>query len=130
MTWNDYTVNPKVILGYYNNAPSLTGVEDHRIFLLRDGPDAEITFQPQHFPDKPSRKWLTESNTCQITIRASGITEFEMTNWTVRNIGDIAIVPIGGGMEVRFNGLMRFKIRCDCVDVSKVTGYVIEKNST
>lgn len=123
MNWNDYTLNPKVILGYYTEAPSLTNVEIHRLTLLRDAAMVEMVLEPTQFPDKHSKRWPVGSNACQITLRAMDVTQLEMRGWATTIIGNLSIEPDDGGFVIGFEGVVSLKIRCPFIDVSRVTGY-------
>lgn len=124
MNWNESTINPKVILGYYDSAPSLEHVEIHRISLMRDGPMAEITFDVGSFPERPSRKWPPGANTCQITVRAFGLIEAELTRWSNQSSGTLNVGVVQGGIEIAFSGESKFRLLCSHLDVAGVTGYV------
>ena len=124
MNWNESTLNPKVILGYYENAPSLKSVVLHRVSLLRDGPTAEIVFEVTEFPEKPSSKWSASANACQITIRAIGIHVVELSHWGTGISGELEIKPAKGGVEISFTGEAKFRFLCTHIDVANVSGYV------
>ncbi|GAB3361726.1 Imm50 family immunity protein [Lysobacter tyrosinilyticus] len=126
MDWNQITFNPKVILGYYSVAPSLKNVCVHRISLHRDGPSAEITFEPQDFPDKPSSKWPESANTCQILIRAFAVTQVDVRRWGTGVSGDLEISRTSSGIEVVLSGEGAFRLVCSELDVVSVVGYVSE----
>ncbi len=124
MNWNDNTLNPKVIAGYYKSAPSLKLVNLHRVSLLRDGPVAEIVFDVSDFPEKPSSKWPAGANTCQITLRALGVSEVELTSWSAESSGSFEIESVRGAVEIRFIGEAKFRFLCSHLDVVGVSGYV------
>jgi hypothetical protein len=126
MNWNDYTLNPKVVLGYYEAAPSLAGAEIHRISLLRDGPTAEIVFEPTEFPKKPSKRWSVGSNTCQIVIHAIGLSEVSISCWSPSAIGDLVVLPTPSGIAVSFSGGGEFQLLCSHLYVVGLSGYINE----
>lgn len=124
MNWNENTLNPRVVLGYYDTAPSLNSVEVHRVSLLRDGPTAEIVFDVDNFPERPSPKWPLGANTCQITIRAIGITEVDISRWGTGVLGDLEISSGNGMVEIAFSGQGKFRFLCSHLDVASVSGYI------
>ena len=124
MNWNESTLNPKVLLGYYDAAPSLKGVQVHRVSLLRDGPTAEIVFDVDSFPERLSPKWPRGANTCQITIRAIGITEVNISRWGTGVLGDLEIGLENGIVEIAFSGQGKFRFLCSHLDVASVSGYI------
>lgn len=126
MDWNQLTSNPKVVLGYYSVVPNLRDVCIHRISLHRDGPTAEITFEPHDYPDKPSSKWPDEANTCQILLRAIGVTQVDINRWGTGLHGDLEIHRLPDGIEVIFSGEGAFRLVCAVLDVASVVGYISE----
>lgn len=124
MNWNESTLNPKVLLGYYEQAPSLEQVELHRISLLRDGPTAEIVFDVSTFPEKPSSKWPSGANTCQIVIRAIGLSQVELTKWATQCSGRLEVNPAQGALELVFSGAAKFRFLCSHIEVAGVSGYI------
>lgn len=124
MSWNDLTLNPKVILGYYTQAPSLENVEIHRISLGRDAAFAEIILEPTAFPERLSPKWPTGSNTCQITLRAIDISALEIYGWGSNVFGNLTIAKESNGLFISFEGNVKFKVSCSCIDITKVSGYI------
>lgn len=124
MNWNDHTLNPKVLLGYYDEAPSLQRIVIHRVSLLRDGPTAEIVFDVGELPQRRSPKWPEGCNTCQITLRASGLTEVDVTQWGTGVVGELTVQPIPSGLELGFEGEARFRFVCSHLQVAGVAGYV------
>lgn len=124
MNWNEKTLNPKVILGYYDKAPSLRSVEIHRVSLLRDGPMAEIVFDVAEFPERPSPKWPLGANICQITIRPIGISKVEITRWGTGVVGDLEIKSAQGLVEISFSGEGNFRFLCSHIDITSVSGYI------
>ncbi|MCL4409460.1 MAG: immunity 50 family protein [Gammaproteobacteria bacterium] len=128
MNWNDNTLNPKKILGYFENVPSTKHVQLHRLVFLRDGPAAEITFDLTEFPQNPSSKWPMGANTCQITIRALGLSEVSLTRWGTGVSGELAINKVSGALEVSFSGEGHFKLLCSHVDIVSVSGYINNQN--
>lgn len=124
MNWNEHTLNPRVVLGYYDAAPSLKSVEVHRVSLLRDGPTAEIVFDVDSFPERPSSKWPLGADTCQITIRAIGITEVDISRWGTGVLGDLEIDSENESVEIAFSGQGKFRLLCSHLDVVSISGYV------
>ena len=124
MDWNKYTLNPRVLLGYFDSAPSLQHVQLHRVSLSRDGPVAEIVFDVGEFPQKPSPRWPAGANTCQITLHAIGLEEVELTQWGTGISGTIDVRRVEGGVEISFTGEGKFRFRCSQLAVSSVSGYI------
>lgn len=127
MNWNDYTINPKVILGYYLSAPELGEVDLHALSFLRDGPVAEIVLDVAQFPEKPSHRWPSEANTCQITLRAIGLSEVEVSSWSSNSSGAMTIESQNNAIRISFAGQSRFVLCCSHLYVAGVSGYVNEK---
>lgn len=123
MGWNDLTDNPKVLLGYFDRVPTLSHVVLHRLTLLRDGPTVEIVVEVPEFPDRVSKKWPADADTCQITISASDISEIEITKWGTGVHGELTISGGPGSIQVCFSGEAEFKFRSSYVDVRGVTCY-------
>ena len=126
MTWNNLTLNPKVMLGYYDQVPTLKDVEIVRINLLQDGPTAEIVFEPKEFPTTRSSKWPAGANACQITLRAFALSEIAILHWTTSVIGDLKISAVPQGVEVLFQGKGSLRFVCLHIDVAKVIAYLKE----
>jgi hypothetical protein len=127
MNWNDLTLNPKVILGYYEAGPSLKKVDLHRVSLLRDGPTAEIVFEVDEFPQKPSPRWPSGANACQITLRAIGLCEVELRQWGTGVSGELEIKPLPDGIKICFSGEGAFRFKCSHVDVASISAYIRER---
>lgn len=127
MDWNALTHNPRTLLGYYDAAPSLEQVALHRVTLLRDGPTAEIVFNASTFPQRPSPRWPQGANTCQITLRAIGVSSVALDAWSTNPVGELRIVSAQGALEVAFNGAGRFRLVCLHLDVAHVSGYVSDR---
>lgn len=125
--WNEKTLNPNVILGYFDKAPNLRGVEIRHVSLLSDGPMAEIVLDVGEFPERPSSKWPAGANTCQITIRAIGISEVEIDRWGSEVVGNLDIKSTQGKTEILFAGEGRFRLLCSHIDVVKVSGYLSKR---
>jgi hypothetical protein len=127
MDWNQLTLNPKLLRGYYTIPPSLRGICVHRISLLRDGPSVEIVFEPQAFPDKPSPRWPAAANTCQILLRAISVDRVDLNRWGTGVFRDLEIGQTPERIELVLSGEGSLRLSCDALDVVSVTGYLSER---
>jgi hypothetical protein len=123
MDWNQLTLNPRVVLGYYSTAPSLENICVHRISLHRDGPSVEITFEPREFPDKPSSRWPGGANACQILIRANAVSQVDIHRWGTGVSGDLQVSRVADGIEVVLSGEAALRLECSDLEVVSVVGY-------
>jgi len=123
MSWNDLTLNPKVVLGYFNQPPSIDRIEIYRLVLNRDASCLEIVFEPSTFPENPSPKWPVGSNTVQITLRTIGISQLELNGWSNNIFGSLSISKVDGAISLAFEGQIKLKVICSYLDVTKVSGY-------
>jgi hypothetical protein len=96
----------------------------HCVTLHRDGPIAEIEFEPAEFPSKPSPKWPAGSNACQIIIRAIGLSKIDFSRWGTGVVGNIEIKAVQGGLEISFAGEGEFRFISSHIDVFKVSAYI------
>lgn len=124
MNWNELTLNPKVILGYFTQPPSLENVEIHQLRLSRDSATAEIVFEPAAFPERTSKKWPSGANTCQITLRAIEVSALYLSGWGSNIFGTLALSKEGSGLSISFEGPVNFKVSCSFADISQVSGYI------
>lgn len=123
MDWNQLSINPKTLLGYYSSAPSLNGVTLFTLSLSRDGPCAELVIEPRVFLEQPSTRWPAGSNTCQITLRAIGLTKISVDAWGTGVHGDLQIEPNGEGLMLTFRGDASFQVWFHHLQVVHVVGY-------
>ena len=123
MSWLQHTQNPKALLGYYGQAPSLDNVTLHSLALRRDGPTAELVLDLEQFPAKPSTRWPAESNTCQVTLQAVGVERVTVRHWGTGVLGTLEVTARSGFIKLSFTGQARFELACLQVSISKVSGY-------
>lgn len=124
MSWNDLTLNPKILLGYFDHVPSLDGIEIQSISLQPMGPCMEIVFEPAKFPERPSARWHAGSNRCQITLRAIGVTGLEISGWDSQVGGNLAVTQSSQGISLLFEEQTRFRVSCDFIDIANVADYI------
>ena len=124
MSWNDLTLNPRVILGYYSAPPELDDVEVLSLSLRRDGPLLEMVVGLPSFPDRPSPRWEASANTVQATFRFFGLREVSITGWGTSNVGHLSISPVAGGMRFEFrSGAASCVGASDFFDIEGVSAY-------
>jgi Immunity protein 50 len=130
MNWNDLTANPKVILGYFHEAPSLKNVEIFRLNLNRDASSFDIVFEPTTFPERASKKWPVGANTAQITLRLSEVSSIVLNGWASNVFGDLSVVKDHEFLSVTFVGTTVFEAVCTDFEVTQVVGYRKLRNET
>lgn len=123
MNWNDLTFNPKVILGYFDEAPSIENIEIFRVVLSRDASTVEIVFEPTTFPERAPKKWPIGANAAQITLRLSEVSSLLINGWASNVLGDLIVVQVRDLIAVTFIGDVVFEAECACVEVTQVVGY-------
>lgn len=124
MSWLNFIENPKTVLGYFDEAPSIESVTAHSLVLRRDGPVAALVFDLIQYPSRPSPRWPEGSNTCQITIDAIGLESVKLSAWGTGVVGRIEIERIDQNVRLSFSGDATFQITCACLRIACVMGYL------
>lgn len=104
MSWNDLSLNPRVVLAYYSEPPALESVEVHSVKLHRDGPTLEAMVELPDFPDKPSHRWHPSSNAARASLRFFGVQNLRVEGWQATNVGRWIIEPNSAGVKFEFRG--------------------------
>jgi len=125
MTWIDCLDNKLPVESFYAVAPSLTDVRLHEVRLHQDGPRVSLRIDLNDFPDNPPRKWaIGKFNRAQLTLVLIDIIDFQMTGWSLNNIGTFVLSSVSGGIHVKFIG---HSLLIDCmarfIEAEKISGY-------
>jgi Immunity protein 50 len=123
MNWNDFTLNPKAILGYFDAPPDLKNVEIFRVTLSRDASTMEIVFEPRTFPERTSKKWPAGANAVQITLRLSEVSSLVLNGWANNVLGDLSVIKEGKNLAVTFVGTTIFEAVCASLEVTNICAY-------
>jgi|688.fasta_scaffold288525_2 hypothetical protein len=125
MTWIDYLGNKLAVDSVYSAAPSLVDVRLHEVRLHQDGPRVSLRLDLNDFPDNPPRKWVVgKFNRTQLTLVLIDISDFQMTGWSLNNIGDLTFDKCNVGIRVKFAGpSLRIECTARFIEVEKISGY-------
>ena len=126
MNWNDLTLNPKVIAGYYDRVPCLAKVEIFKLVLNRDASKLTIVFEPDRFPERPSQRWPLGANAVQVSMSAFGVKELEIHGWGSNIVGELSLEKQGPLIGINFEGPAQFRAVTEFIQVDKVVGYCSE----
>jgi hypothetical protein len=128
VSWNELSLNPRVILGYYSAPPELEAVEAHSFLLHRNGPTLEMVVEMATFPDRRSPRWEATANAAQARFRFFGLREVRIEGWGTSNVGRLSMSPHAGGVRFEFLGG-----GASCVGVSEhfdITGVSVYTKET
>ena len=125
MTWIDCLDNKLPVESFYSVAPLLTDVRLHEVRLHQDGPRVSLRIDLNEFPDNPPRKWVIgKFNRAQLTLVLIDIIDFQLTGWSLNNIGNFVLDSVSGGIQVKFIG---HSLLIDCtarfIEAEKISGY-------
>ena len=125
MTWIDCLDNKLPVESFYSVAPLLTDVRLHEVRLHQDGPRVSLRIDLNEFPDNPPRKWVIgKFNRAQLTLVLIDIIDFQLTGWSLNNIGNFVLDSFSGGIHVKFIG---HSLLIDCtarfIEAEKISGY-------
>ena len=79
----------------------------------------------QGFPENPPQKWAVgKFNRAQLTLVLIDITDFQMTGWSLDNIGELTLDKYSVGIRVKFTG-QSLQIECTTrfIEVETISGY-------
>lgn len=124
MSWFALLENPQALLAYYESAPQLAETTVHSLTFRRDGPVAELVFEPSVFPSSPSPRWPEGANRCQITLKIVGLSAVELSRWGTGVLGHLSISKQPHGVTLEFSGDAEFRLHGGWLYVEKVAGYV------
>src|SRR4051812_39428731 len=66
MGWSNLLRNPRALLAYYGEEPSLTRFDLHELVYDRDGPTLHVRGNLQQFASNPSTRWDPACNVVQL----------------------------------------------------------------
>lgn len=125
MTWIDCLGNKLPVNSVYSVAPPLADVRLHEVRLHQDGPRVSLRLDLNEFPENPPQKWAVgKFNRAQLTLVLIDITDFQMTGWSLNNIGELTLDKYSVGTRLKFTG-QSLRIECTTrfIEVETISGY-------
>jgi len=125
MNWTNWLGNNKQMKMMFSEPPSLVNVLLHEVRLLIDGQVMYVRFDLGSFPNSPPLKWVASGfNRVQMTLGLLGISETQISGWSLINIGSIKFTNEGETIRFLFENNESY-ITCAArfANIVSLTGY-------
>lgn len=123
--WVEYIKNTKFLMQLFNDAPKLNNIEIEQFNINYYGREIKIIFRLPKLIDEIPLKWrmnnynaaLIEVDFWDITHLVMSMDKNKKSNISIKKNGDILIVEIKGGINVKFSTVGGY--------IQNVSGYIM-----
>jgi hypothetical protein len=128
LSWVQHLINPQALSALFISLEGLDRLDVFEVGLNREGPIVTLRADLARFPERPSKRWPSESNRIQIQLQFLCVEGLQIAGLAASNQGTLEVVSEQGLYSFAFNGpSLTLRGQCSAIRITGVNGYLDEE---